>query len=183
MGNDRNPWGACDARGVAWEQERERNRQEQARNDKAWSDHYEWQRKFQKEQAASSRNTNSKPQTETTLICTELHRQGLLTTADLRLSHEDALKRLTAAHRRGYHFWAVGIVRTMRKSPRTTRAFRRLAQARVDEIAARNGDTSRANLLGKLLIAIGEPTCLLVGRFVGETDYRALYGPGFSPKS
>lgn len=109
------------------------------------------------------------------VICTELRRQNLFTAEDHRLCADDAAKRLTDAHFRGYHLWGLTVVRLMRKKPGVTTFFRGLAQARVDEIAARNGQTERANLLGKVLIGIGEPACAILGRFCVERDYKTLY--------
>ena len=109
------------------------------------------------------------------VICTELFRQGLFSIDDHRLCFEDAKTRLTDAHFRGYHAWALFVVGKMRKSPHWTRVFRTLAQARVDQIAARRGELKRANFLGKIVIALGEPACAVLGRFSGPKDYRALY--------
>lgn len=111
-----------------------------------------------------------------TVICTELRRQKLMSETDLRLSLADGKTRLKEETFRGYHLWAVPVVRIMRRSPRLTRFFRVLAQARVDEIAARKGEQARANMLGKLLILIGEPTCTLIGRCVRRPQsYQCLY--------
>lgn len=109
------------------------------------------------------------------VICTELLRQGLFSSDDHRLCFDDAKSRLTDAHFRGYYAWALFVVRRMRRSPRWTRFFHILAQARVNQIAARRGEPERANFLGKIVIALGEPACAVLGRFTGARDYRSLY--------
>lgn len=129
----------------------------------------DWEKK-QRENAERRASTASAK-----VICTELHRQRLFSATDYRLCADDAAKRLTDTHIRGYHFWAVTVVQLMRRSPWITRFFRVLAQARVDEIAARNGESERANVLGKLLIAVGEPACAALGRVCPERKYRTLY--------
>jgi len=119
--------------------------------------------------------SDTKSSGSNTVICTELHRQGLLSRNDYLQSHADTKRRLTSTHLRGYHAWAIPTVRWMRKSPFATRLFRTLVQARTDEIAARAGVAGKANFLGKLTIVLGEPACLLIGKVVGESNYASLY--------
>lgn len=109
------------------------------------------------------------------VICTELHRQGLMSRADYALGADYARKHLTERHYRGYHAWALSVVRHMRRSKRATAFWRILAQARADHIAYLYGDTARRNRFGALLCAVGYPTCYLIGGFVHEQDWKGLY--------
>lgn len=125
----------------------------------------------------SSNNSTKSSSSNSKVICTELARQRLFSADDLRRCHDDAKARLSAVHLAGYHQWAIPVVRKMRKSSRLTKVFRVLAQARADEIAARDGETSRSNVLGKVLIALGEPACAFIGRWFVKSapNYRVLY--------
>jgi len=110
-----------------------------------------------------------------TVICTELRRQKLLTERDCVESRRDLLERLTPQHERGYHIWAVHVVRKMRVSRRWTRVCLVLAKARADHIAYLGGDRTRRNLLGHAVSKIGEPLCFIIGAFVPATDWTVLY--------
>ncbi|MBT3361739.1 MAG: hypothetical protein HN403_19110 [Rhodospirillales bacterium] len=109
------------------------------------------------------------------VVCTELAAQGLLDPGlyflDVRFTEE----RLSAAHVRGYHAWAVPLVRLMRKSEIVTRIVSPVARWRAEEIAHLLGAKSRGHLAGKIVRLIGEPLCRLIGAFVSETDHTQLY--------
>ncbi len=119
--------------------------------------------------SSSSNNTDQK------VICTELVRQGLFNRADYLLGARYVEEHLTERHVRGYHAWGLPVVRKMRRSPRATSLWRKLAQARADHIAFLYGDTARRNRIGAALCAIGHPVCYLIGGLVGEQDWRSLY--------
>ncbi|TAA53909.1 hypothetical protein [Shinella sp. JR1-6] len=109
------------------------------------------------------------------VICTELHRQGLMSRADYALGADYAREHLTERHYRGYHAWAIAVVRHMRRSKRATAFWRILAQARADHIAYLYGDTARRNRFGALLCAVGYPACYLIGGLIGARDWQTLY--------
>jgi len=119
--------------------------------------------------------SSKKTETDGKVICTELVRQGLFDRADYLLGARYVEEHLTERHMRGYHKWGLPVVRKMRRSPRATAFWRRLAQARADHIAFLYGDASRQNRLGAVLCAIGHPVCYLIGGLVEEQDWRALY--------
>ena len=112
---------------------------------------------------------------EAKLICTELNRQGLLDRGDYLLGLRFVREHLSERHERGYHAWAISVVRTMRRSKRATHFWLILARARADHIAFVYGDVSRRNRFGAMLCAIGHPVCYLIGGMVGEQDWRVLY--------
>ena len=90
---------------------------------------------------------------------------------DVRFTEE----RLSPALVRGYHVWAVPLVRLMRISPIITRMVTPVARWRAEEIAHLLGAKPRGNLAGKLVRLIGEPLCRLIGAFVRDTDTTQLY--------
>lgn len=134
--------------------------------------------------ASSSGSRSSSSNTDQKVICTELVRQRLFEHSDYLAGARYVEEHLTARHVRGYHAWALPVVRRMRRSRRTTAFWRRLAQARADHIAFLHGEASRRNRFGAFLCAIGHPACYLIGGLVGEQDWRSLYndGPGFTAR-
>ncbi|WP_157757087.1 hypothetical protein [Pannonibacter phragmitetus] len=149
---------------------------EQARaygkSDNAWATE---QAKTEKQTAANRQKSSSSNNADQKVICTELVRQGLFDRADYLLGARYVEEHLTERHVRGYHAWGLPVVRKMRRSPRATAFWRKLAQARADHIAFLYGDASRRNRLGAVLCAIGHPACYLIGGMVGEQDWRSLY--------
>jgi len=128
--------------------------------------------------ASSSGRSSSSSSTDQKVICTELVRQGLFDRGDYVSGARYVEAHLTERHVRGYHAWALPVVRRMRRSRRATAFWRRLAQARADHIAFLGGDASRRNRFGALLCAVGHPACYLIGGLVGEQDWRSLYDEG-----
>ena len=109
------------------------------------------------------------------VICTELVRQGQFDRGDYLAGARYVELHLSDQHMRGYHTWALPVVRHMRRSRRATAFWRALAQARADHIAYLNGDIARRNRFGALLCAVGHPVCYLIGGLVGEQDWHSLY--------
>lgn len=135
-----------------------------------------------KKKAEEDIKNKKKTDEDAKVICTELVRQGLLGRADYLAGARYVEEHLTDRHMRGYHAWALPVVRHMRRSRRATAFWRVLAQARADHIAFLNGDTSRRSRLGALLCAIGHPVCYLIGGLVREPDWRALYRGDTAPE-
>jgi hypothetical protein len=109
------------------------------------------------------------------VICTELVRQGRLNAELYFLDLRFAEERLSPAHLRGYHLWAVPLVRLMRRSNLVTNIVAPLAGWRAEEVAHVLGKRPRGSRRGKIVRFVGEPLCWLLGRFACETDYSNLY--------
>lgn len=122
-------------------------------------------------------STSQSPQEDSRskVICTWAFSQGLMTREDYILGVRYAKERLTDRHYRGYHAWALAVVRHMRHSKRATSFWSFLARARADHIAYMYGNQTRRNRLGAVLCALGHPICHAIGGFVGEQDWQALY--------
>jgi hypothetical protein len=103
------------------------------------------------------------------VICTELWRQGRvsreLAVMDLRFTAE----RLSPAHYRGYHAWAIPVVKQMRKSKRWTDVWHFIAVHRMNEIAYQLGKADRPDYIGKLVRWTLEPVSWLIGQVVGDS--------------
>lgn len=132
-------------------------------------------REVQRRKEAQARKRQAKQDDSAKVICTELHRQGLMSRADYVLGADHARTHLTERHYRGYHLWALAAVRHMRRSKRASAFWRVLAQARADHIAYLNGEVARRNRIGAILCAVGYPLCYFIGGFVADQDWQALY--------
>lgn len=94
-----------------------------------------------------------------TVICTELHRQGLLS-SDL-YDHPKAREHFLALHPlviSGYHLWALPVVERMKSSPKLSANLLPVAKARYEMVT-----TGRFNLLGAVTIYLGQPLCYILG--------------------
>ena len=108
------------------------------------------------------------------VICNELMNQKLLTRQDVILDYKFTRDYLTPTHVKGYHVWAISVVKQMRKG-RFVKLFRHLAQHRANEIAYIYGKRDKPDYLGKLYRRIGEPTCWVIGVFCEQSDWSILY--------
>ena len=108
------------------------------------------------------------------VICTELLKQGLLSQELYQSAHSDAL--LSTTSYVGYHYWAIPVVRLMRRNKTVTNFFKPLATAWCVEMAHYINPTkyTKRSLFGKYLRIFGEPACYLLGLIVEKKDYKAL---------
>ena len=94
-----------------------------------------------------------------TVICTELHRQGLLPSA--LYNHPAAAAHLSQIHPytlAGYHLWAVPVVSLMRKSPLLSHLLLPICKSRYEMVT-----TGRTKFWGALTIYLGHPVCFILG--------------------
>jgi hypothetical protein len=96
-----------------------------------------------------------------TVICTELQRNGDASAYDLTIEYRFVAK-LPAFIVRGYRIWAVPYVDQMRKHPALYAATVPLAKAFMQESAAVLGLRPHS-LLGAAVILVGLPICALIG--------------------
>jgi hypothetical protein len=93
-----------------------------------------------------------------TVICTELHRQGLLSD---EVFENDAKYRdkITDKEYVGYRIMADPIVNLMQKSPLFTKVFAPFAVSTATEMASKINPEIKGNKLGKILLGILIPLC------------------------
>ena len=100
-----------------------------------------------------------------TVICTELHRQGIMSDeifeADKAFGKRQDLETL-----KGYHSWAIPLSNLMRKSKLVTWIITPIAMAWADNMAG------KPNVLGVFLNKIGIPIC----RFIGKRSLEVAHG-------
>ena len=111
----------------------------------------------------------------TSVICTELYAQGLLSKELYHAAH--VYQPFSDDVYNGYHLWAIPFVKQMRKSKTITKLIRPLAVAWCTEISHVNlpDKYTKRSIFGKILRTVGEPACSLIGKFVKEQDYSMLY--------
>ena len=92
-----------------------------------------------------------------TVICTELHRQGIM--SDEMLDKDKAFgKKQDIETIAGYHTWGIPLASLMRKSKLTTWIITPIAMAWAEDMAGGK------NRLGRFLNKIGIPICRFIGR-------------------
>lgn len=96
------------------------------------------------------------------VLCTELHRQGLLDRnileADLKQTRNYSLEVRT-----GYLSWGTPLSKLMRKSKTLTYALKPFIKSWAYHMAYKEGVHNRFNLLGYILELIGIPICFGIG--------------------
>ena len=108
------------------------------------------------------------------VICNELMSQGLADRKQVVMDYRFTRDYLTPTHVKGYHVWAVWMVKQMRKG-RFVKFWGHVAGHRSNEIAYIYGERSKPDYLGKVYRKIFEPVCWLVGSFCEKTDWSILY--------
>jgi len=109
------------------------------------------------------------------VICTELHSQGLMDNALYQLDVDFTKRCLSQTTIRGYHLWAIPLVKQMRQKKWLTQLVQPLATWRAEEIAYLMGERDTGNLLGKIIRTMGEPICYLLGLFCRDKNWKSLY--------
>tara|TARA_Y100001937_G_scaffold127834_1_gene201291 strand:- start:517 stop:2070 length:1554 start_codon:yes stop_codon:yes gene_type:complete len=108
------------------------------------------------------------------VICSELYRQGLIPKEDWRLDLWYTQNYLSRKHIIGYWYYAIPMVKIMRKNKLVTNIWKHIAINRTQDIKWRL-DTGKFNLLGRIYSIVLETTANILGHFVKEKDYTVLY--------
>tara|TARA_R110002167_G_scaffold86093_1_gene233168 strand:+ start:3597 stop:4874 length:1278 start_codon:yes stop_codon:yes gene_type:complete len=108
------------------------------------------------------------------VICNELVRQGFMNRNQIILDYRFTREHLSPQHVKGYHAWAIHIVRRLRKG-KGVKMWRHIATHRVNEIAYIYGERDKPDYLGKIYRHVGEKGCWLVGLFCEKSDWSVLY--------
>jgi len=108
------------------------------------------------------------------VICNELMRQGLMTRKHVLLDYKFTRDHLTPTHVKGYHVWALWMVKQMRKG-KFVKFWKHVAGHRANEIAYIYGERDKPDYLGKVYRKILEPICWSVGMLCKKSDWSILY--------
>ena len=108
------------------------------------------------------------------VICNELCNQGIIDRKMLINDYKFTRDYLTPSHVKGYHLWAIWMVKQMRKG-RFVDLWSHIVIHRGNEIAYIYGERKKPDYLGKLYRKIFEPVCWILGAFSKQTDWSILY--------
>jgi hypothetical protein len=108
------------------------------------------------------------------VICNELCNQGIIDRKMLINDYKFTRDYLTPSHVKGYHLWALWMVKQMRKG-KFVGLWSHIVIHRGNEIAYIYGERKKPDYLGKLYRKIFEPVCWVLGAFSKETDWSILY--------
>jgi len=101
------------------------------------------------------------------VICTELHRQGFMDAATWQA--DERYGRLQSrAVLEGYWRWGRPVARAMATRPWLTRLIWCLGHPWVEEMAFQMGARERGSRLGRLIMALGTPICARLGKGQGH---------------
>ena len=107
-----------------------------------------------------------------TVICTELHRQGLMSD-EIREADERFGRIISATSPEtmlGYHYWAIPIVNLMQKSRLFTKIVWVVARPWAYHMAYEMGSFERDNLLGKVLMKVGGFVSKTIGKSIAAKN-------------
>ncbi|NVK18642.1 MAG: hypothetical protein HWE30_08110 [Methylocystaceae bacterium] len=109
------------------------------------------------------------------VVCTELRQRGLMSASDYLSCYVYAKKKLPAAFMAGYHFWAIPYVRLMRRNAGAVWLIQPFVKWRTNEVSFRLGRAKKGSVMGKIICALHDPLCTLLGYLVTPEDYQVLY--------
>jgi hypothetical protein len=107
-----------------------------------------------------------------TVICTELHRQGLMPD-EIREADERFGRMISATSPEtmlGYHYWAIPIVNLMQKSRLFTKIVWAVARPWAYHMAYEMGSLEKDNLLGKILMKVGAFISKTIGKSISAKN-------------
>jgi len=127
--------------------------------------------------AAEREQRNEANSTDSRVICTELHKQGMLSTDLYRMDVLYTARDLSKTLVRGYHYWAIPMVPVIRRNKFVCGVFKYLTVKRAEEIAhiVNPEKYTKTTISGKLVKNVGEAICYAIGLFVKQKDYTVLY--------
>lgn len=108
------------------------------------------------------------------VICNELWKQGHMSKEMVLDDYRFTRDFLSPQTVRGYHAWAIPVVRQMRKG-RLVRLFKHIGIHRANEIAYIYGKRDKPDYLGKVYRQLLEKSSWIIGLFCEVSDWSILY--------
>ena len=102
-----------------------------------------------------------------TVICTELYKQNLMSKEDHRLSWNFTINNFSDTHINGYWYWAVPMVKLMKKNKLVTKFWNHIMSNRTKDIKWRL-KKGKFNLLGRLYSMLIENGSYIVGKLIDK---------------
>ena len=107
------------------------------------------------------------------VICTELYRQKLMSKEDHRLSWNFTSNNFSNTHINGYWYWAVPMVKLMKKNKFVTKFWNHVMSNRTKDIKWRL-KKGKFNLLGRLYSLLIENSSYVVGKLIFKKHKEVL---------
>jgi hypothetical protein len=107
------------------------------------------------------------------VICTELYRQKLMSKEDHRLSWNFTINNFSNTHINGYWYWAVPMVKLMKKNKFVTKFWNHIMSNRTKDIKWRL-KKGKFNLLGRLYSLLIENSSYVVGKLIFKKHKEVL---------
>ena len=107
------------------------------------------------------------------VICTELYRQKLMSKEDYRLSWNFTIDNFSNTHINGYWYWAVPMVRLMKKNKLVTKFWNHVMSNRTKDIKWRL-KKGKFNLLVRLYSLLIENSSYVVGKLIFKKHKEVL---------
>ena len=108
-----------------------------------------------------------------TVICTELYKQNLMSKEDHRLSWNFTIDNFNDTHINGYWYWAVPMVKLMKKNKLVTKFWNHIMSNRTKDIKWRL-KKGKFNLLGRLYSMLIENGSYVVGKLISKKHKEVL---------
>jgi len=99
------------------------------------------------------------------VICTELYKQKLMSKEDYRLSWNFTINNFSDTHINGYWYWAVPMVKLMKKNKLVTKFWNHVMSNRTKDIKWRL-KKGKFNLLGRLYSILIENSSYAIGKLI-----------------
>lgn len=108
-----------------------------------------------------------------TVICTELYKQNLMSREDHRLSWNFTINNFSETHINGYWYWAVPMVKLMRKNKLVTKFWNHVMSNRTKDIKWRL-NKGKFNLLGRLYSILIENGSYVIGKIIKDKKIKEV---------
>ncbi|MEF1255443.1 hypothetical protein [Vibrio sp. M260112] len=109
------------------------------------------------------------------VICTHFYQKGMIERNIWRADLEFTQQNLSATTVRGYHYWAIPYVELMRNHSFFEKIMLPIAKYRAIELAYQMNVLDKGSIRGKLIRAIFEPACFVIGSFCEQKDWQRLW--------
>ena len=108
-----------------------------------------------------------------TVICTELYKQNLMSKEDHRLSWDFTINNFSQTHINGYWYWAVPVVKLMKKNKLVTKFWNHVMSNRTKDIKWRL-NKGKFNLLGRLYSILIENGSYIIGKIIKDKKIKEV---------
>ena len=108
-----------------------------------------------------------------TVICTELYRQNLMSREDHKLSWNFTINNFSETHINGYWYWAVPMVKLMKKNKLITKFWNHVMSNRTKDIKWRL-NKGKFNLLGRLYSILIENGSYVIGKIIKDKKIKEV---------